>query len=637
MSVEIMQAPSKITANLEDVKHHEFDYVVVGKHHLETLMFMFMSDVLGGGTTGLTLATRLAEDATISVAVLEAGGLNFPHPSIDIPAQYGKELGNPYLAFGHTTATQKFANNRSIPSPWYTVYLDPIAPPSQWKPSASDINIWSKLGTDGWDWTLFDEHIRKAENFIPPAADEVAELGITYDSSKYGQGGPISIGITTVELSGEKQYRETMNKFGVPTLEAAGGPDILGTGVYAASINPQTGLRSYSANSYFVPNAHRPNLKVLTNAPVTKIIIPATNTPEDDVVASGVEFEHGGDIYDVHAKKEVIVSAGTLATSTILERSGIGNKEILEPLGIPVKVHNPQVGENLQEHCLAAVIHEIDAKANGWETLDGLADPEYAAEQRRLQLSVWARARSSPQLDQQYNMADTQRRHSIQVYVPCGQRGTKDCEAGERSYFDTRTGLEEQYKLQIESLKDNRVPDCEFSFAPFFFPVSGRTPEKGKLYNSIVTFLNKPFSRGSIHIQSEDDKIPAVMDPNIFEHDIDLQLLVESLKFVRKAAETAPYKERIVKELSPGPEVSTDEQLAEYVRSTVGSTWHAAGTCAMLPMEKGGVVDSNLRIYGTKNIRVADLSIIPLHMAAHPQTMAYAIGEILAGKIKGQK
>jgi len=313
----------------------------------------------------------------------------------------------------------------------------------------------------------------------------------------------------------------------------------------------------------------------------------------------------------VESTSQLCFVASAVQSSSLLERSGIGNREILEPLGIKINVHNPAVGENVQEHMMA--------------------NPEYAREQ----IKLYPEGRG---------LLLTQMNHIgwLPLSQISGPSRAAELIAAEEArisadlgkFEGTRPGLREQYELQIQNLKDDKLADTEFIIAPFFFPFPAGTPQPGKSYITIICGLNHPFSRGHIHIKSSDPNAAAEMDPNVFDHPFDLELLAEMFKFSRKLASTQPFKDMIVDEAFPGPAAVTDADIKGYIKKGAVSTWHTAGTCAMRPREKGGVVDATLKVYGTKNVRVGDISIIPLHINAHTQTSAYAIAEQLADLIK---
>jgi choline dehydrogenase-like flavoprotein len=130
------------------------------------------------------------------------------------------------------------------------------------------------------------------------------------------------------------------------------------------------------------------------------------------------------------------------------------------------------------------------------------------------------------------------------------------------------------------------------------------TPQEGKTYLSISIILLHPFSTGTVHIKSADPLDTPSIDPNFLANEVDLDILVEGYKLARRITASEALRNDIVAELSPGPDVQTDAQLREYIKKTMGTTFHPLGTSAMLPREDGGVVDGNLKVYGTENLRI---------------------------------
>ncbi|KAJ7459637.1 alcohol/choline dehydrogenase [Mycena galericulata] len=137
------------------------------------------------------------------------------------------------------------------------------------------------------------------------------------------------------------------------------------------------------------------------------------------------------------------------------------------------------------------------------------------------------------------------------------------------------------------------------------------------------------------HLKSKDPRVDPAYDPRYFENPADLELLIEVFKYIRKVTQLAPFKECLDSEVNPGPDVQTDEQIGDWIKQTFNTTFHTIGACSMLPRVKGGVVNSSLKVSGCKNLRVVDISIVPLHVSAHTQTLAYAITEQAADIIKG--
>lgn len=139
--------------------------------------------------------------------------------------------------------------------------------------------------------------------------------------------------------------------------------------------------------------------------------------------------------------------------------------------------------------------------------------------------------------------------------------------------------------------------------------------------------LQHSFSRGTIHISSADPLTPPAIDPAYLQHPFDGFMLAKGAEFMRKAAQSPALAQFIDSESEPGPAVQTDADFAAWVKQDVRTEYHVLGTASMLPRNQNGVVDPNLLVYGTSNVRVVDLSVVPLHLSTHPQSVAYAIAE----------
>ncbi|KAH9981721.1 GMC oxidoreductase-domain-containing protein [Russula vinacea] len=181
---------------------------------------------------------------------------------------------------------------------------------------------------------------------------------------------------------------------------------------------------------------------------------------------------------------------------------------------------------------------------------------------------------------------------------------------------DCPLGLRKQYKPQLERIKA-RTPSHEIAL----FQSIGMwlVPDPKKKYATFWSLLHHPFSRGSIHIKSSNPLEHPVIDPHYFEEEYDVRSFAETVKFTRRIAQQEPFKTIFKEELLPGPSVQTDEEIIGFLKEYFMTACHTAGSCSMLPREDGGVVDGKLKVYGTTNIRVMDMSIIPLHIAAHTQ------------------
>ncbi|KAJ3512055.1 hypothetical protein NLJ89_g3742 [Agrocybe chaxingu] len=584
---------------VDDVSGKSFDYIVIG-----------------GGTSGSALAARLAEDPSLSVLVLEAGQENLNDPKIDMPGQYGQTFGDAKYDWGFSTVKQPHCNDKQLgwsrgkalggsSSMNFFCWI---------KPPAADIDAFEKLGNPGWNWENYAKVSRKTETFHLPAKELTDLYPHTYNPDFRGLSGPLHVAIPSHVHTVDKLVQETFVNKGVKAIKDPYGGDISGTWIASATMDPKTWKRSYAATSYLVPNLARPNLNVLTEALVSRVLLADAKDADGNLTATGVEFVVNGETYIAKSNKEVLVSAGAINTPKILELSGIGRRDVLSKIGVDVKLDLPGVGENVQEHVFFGVSFELKSDH---ATLDKFADPAFAAEQVELFADGKGLFRTGITSFAYVPLA---------VANPNGAPAFYEKAAAEVEALKAKglhPGLAEQLDIQLDILRDETQPEFELVAFPAFFTGISK-PEPGKSYVSILGMLNHPLSRGTIHATSKDPK----------EHPAYLEILVEQVKYIRSMIQTEPFKSGVVREVDPGPNVQTDEQMRDYVKNHLSSTWHTVGSCSMLPKEKQGVVDPELKIYGTSNLRVVDLSIVPLHIAAHTQATAYVIGEKAAEFIK---
>ncbi|KAJ7708735.1 GMC oxidoreductase [Mycena rosella] len=584
----------------------------------------------GAQTSGLTVAARLSEDPSVSVLVIEAGPANLDDPDLRklTPAAFGTHFGKPQYDWAFQTIPQEFCKGRTVPfnrgkglggSSAINFF-------QYHRPAKSDIDSFGELGNDGWNWDLLEQYYSKSERFIQPL--EKTDT-MSYDLAHHGTKGPLAVAYPSAESNFEAPFQQALKNVGINLVKEPFSGDTNGTWVTPVTIDPEHRVRSYSANKYYQPNASRENLTVVVSAHVTKI--GTELDPNGSATAVEVVFKSEDALYTVKVGKEVILSAGAIMSPQILELSGIGDKPVLEAAGIETRVHLPGVGNNVQEHIFANVTCELLPEvASNFLNFDVLGDPrEYLRQQELYKTSGKGVFATCPA--------------SI-AFVPLASISPAS-EALQKSVFESinaavssqqiSPGLRKQYLLQLEHLKEKQ-PSCEFILSPRYMP-GPKPPLPGQQYVTVSGLINHPFSRGSIHIASSDPLVPPSIDPKYFEHSYDLLQFVEQIKFCRKVLEQEPLRKFLTgTELLPGPEVQTDEQIADYIRDAFSTTWHTVGSCSMLPLADGGVVDKTLKVHKTTNIRVVDISVVPLHIGAHMQATAYAIGEIAADIIKGK-
>ncbi|OSD08629.1 GMC oxidoreductase [Trametes coccinea BRFM310] len=606
-------ATPKITP--EQFASTQFDYIIVG-----------------GGTAGLVLATRLSEDPSKIVGVIEAGDWDPNVNAINIPGLCGSILGNPQYDWAFMSVPQKHANNRPVFQPrgkalGGSSMLNLLG---YSRAAAHEYDAIEALGNPGWNWQEFLKYLKKTETTLPPS-DIAKEQGLSMPDARYhGDSGPIVKQYPTWFNPLHKSFLDTLEKLGVPRNADPDSGINMG-GVTSFMTVDSDAVRTYSASSYYQPNASRQNLFVLTNSKVAKINFREGFTP---LLATGVDFITGEQRYTVSARKEVILAAGAFQTPQILELSGIGNKEILSKYGIQTLLDLPAVGENLQlrsriraeDHVYVYSIYEIDPSI---ETVDDILDPEVFARQQELYKSHRGYLSSG--------LA------AVFGYLPAKAFASEEQLAQWKADAlaaakNAPPGLRKQLEIQIDWFLKPDSAESELLPFPGFFPGSTLKREPGKRYSSMVASLLHPLSRGSVHIASTDPAAAPAIDPNYFANSLDLDMLLNAFKFtLDKLYKTGPFGDVVRKLVTPSSEVvASDDALKEYIKNNCGCVYHPLGSASMLPREDGGVVDPQLKVYGTANVRVVDASVIPLEISAHTQATVYAIAEKAADIIKGQ-
>lgn len=583
--------------------------------------------IIGGGTAGLVLAARLTEDPSTSVLVIESGPANLNDNLLLRLASFAAQFGQEKYDWFFRTVPQENSDETQYFWPRGRTLGGSSALNffAYCKPPAQEIDDFERLGNPGWNWANFQKYSAKAEGYIPPSEEQIKEQELNVDNWKLGTEGPIKLIVPPRVTQPDFASARTLKAAGIPLAPAPLNGDPRGWYPFPITVDPETFSRSYATTGYYLPNESRPNLSLLLESTVIKVLLA---DGASSLKATGVEFTVKGStekVYVAKSGKEVIISAGAIKTPQLLELSGIGSKSILEKYNIPVKLDLPAVGENVQEHSFVATSFQFKDDYEH-ETFDILRDPPSAAKE----LEAYSKGEGF------FTKA-----HLGFVFAPLewlSPRAKEIHDAQKKKVAENRdkypVWLREQYDIMVERL-DSLGPGCELlPFAGFSsFP---NPPLDGKKYFSYYLSMNHQWSRGSIHINSADPYAQPEINPRYFDEEIDLHTFVETIKYVRSLRNFSPFKELLVAEVNPGPNVKTDEEISAWLKKSMSTTFHTAGTASMLPREKGGVVDPQLKVYGTENLRVVDMSVIPLLFAAHTQSVVYGLAEQAADIIKGK-
>ncbi|KAF4624248.1 hypothetical protein G7Y89_g13924 [Cudoniella acicularis] len=573
--------------------------------------------VVGGGTAGLVIATRLSENIETRVLVLEAGENQLENPIINMPAMWPTILGSE-VDWSFLTTPQEHLKGRILRHPQGKALGGSSALNAEIfvAPAKVDIDAWEKLGNPGWNWATLSPYYRKFHTVNLPSGSNCQHLGIDgSDENIKGIEGPIQVSFPIgSEDPLSKAWIETFKGINNAIKVDPFSGEAYGGYSNPSSIDPVTKTRSYAASAYYAPVYTRPNLTVLTGATVNRVLL--ENKTGKGVVASGVSFLLNGEPQEAKANKEVIIAAGAFQSPKILELSGIGNPKLLKSLDIPVIVDNPNVGENLQDHPIIGVSFEV---IDGTPTADSLLRQE--PEVSRYVMEQYMKDRTGPL---SYGSVTS---HSL---MPITNTLTSQNSMRELSQLFEDYALEHGTNSAFDFVKSvtlspKQVSSCILMFAAQINAHDDKGEVGGKNYLqmpgpgdfiTLASLLSHPLSRGSVHITSSDVNVPPSIDPKYLSHPLDIEVLSRHLLSIEALATKQPLAQYLKPHGRRNHETArfnNDLDLAkDYARRTAISNNHPSCSCPMLPREKGGVVDERLRVYGTENLRIVDSSIMPL-------------------------
>ncbi|KZT35279.1 alcohol oxidase [Sistotremastrum suecicum HHB10207 ss-3] len=614
--------------------------------------------VIGGGSTGLVVAARLAEDPSVQVGIIEAGPYHKDDPRVTIPGYFGKTLGDPSFDWMFESTPQTHLDNRILPlARGRTLGGTSTINSMTWaRASKADYAALVELGNKGWSWEDWLPYFLRSESmpeaYVKGSREEKEDLA-AYDANEgvHSSEGRVKLGYVPWFGDTHRPFFRALEGLGVPSNPSSGSGANTGNFTLVTSIDPKSATRSNATSAYYEPSSQSSNLHLITGAHVTRILLDGPERSEGNVGgkgearAVGVEFEFGdakkgeegerkeGKKWVVGVKRdgEVVLSGGSYMSPVILEQSGIGSPSLLKSLGITPLVDLPGVGENLQDHPLVPMSYEL--KDSKTITGDLLRDPAFAAKEleyyQKTRKGQYASIHSAfSLLPLQHLMRPPQISAVARSIDPVKLSGGKGGGKGKR-YEIQRRWIEDPHHANIELM---HVPEyCTFGAGP---------PKKDGRYVSILVVLMHALSKGSVHASSSKSRSKPIINPAFLSHPSDLTMLTHGLRFAHRVAQSSPLGDLIStpshptsQELDPH---SSSKGLEGYIKKLVESGHHPIGSCSMLPRKDGGVVDERLKVYGTCNIRVVDASILPIHFSAHPQATLYALGEKVGqGGIRG--
>lgn len=414
--------------------------------------------------------------------------------------------------------------------------------------------------------------------------------------------------------------KDAFTELDVPFVEEHARGNAVGHFWFPSSINAETASRSSSLYNYYDGAANRTNLHLVPMHQVTEI------TFDDNLAATGVKALNREEnrTLSFTASKEVVLAAGAVFTPQILQLSGIGPKDVLDAAGVDTKLAFPAVGSNFQDHPVAFLSWNITSSFPNPTTL--ATNATFFEEARELYFNEF----TGPLTKAQSSYVGFL---SIQSVAEDAEALLDEAEAipvadflPEVYHSDDR--LVAGYKAQRDVLlKAMRAGDV----AVLELPITGG----GALPNA----WQKPLSRGTVHLNATNPAGVPIVLHNSLAHPFDRKGLFESVKFTRRMVATESFRSLNPVEVTPGPDYTEiDETIDSLIElgSLTPTFSHPSCSCPMMPEELGGVVDSELKVYGTSKLSIVDASILPVIPAAHLQATMYTVAEKAADIIKAR-
>ncbi|KAF5361310.1 hypothetical protein D9758_010293 [Tetrapyrgos nigripes] len=598
----------------KDVPTKEYDFIVVG-----------------AGTAGNVIATRLSEDPTKSVLVIEAGIDDTDVLSVHVPFR-GFNIEGTSVDWNFTTVPQKELNNRTVPVPrGFVLGGSSSINLMTWTRGSRDLwDHYAKVaGDSGWRWDALEKYWDKASTYlglnrsttistlVPPTSYPALPPPPRNDPTLSNGNGPVlvtrpnfpsELDDKVVNASMLLQQNNPHSRFKY-TLDMNTG-DSIGFG-YSEEATGH-GERSSSATAYLHPalNSKRRNLDVLIQTRAMRLL-QSKNTALNSTTSNGhssvphfnqVEVAQSvdGPRFKFSARNEIILSSGAIGTPQLLLLSGVGPKHELKELGIDIVADRPAVGKNLRDHPMLVTMYKVNSN----QTFDDLMRVPALQEQV---LEQWQNNRTG-----------------LFANTPASMIGFMRLP-------------EDQLKGVQDSASGPHAPHLEMLFLDGFLPLSQPVPANGH-FITILNALVAPKSVGSLTLASANGGTftHPLINYNIYADPFDIQAMLQAINDTETFLSTTPWTQDdfiISVAGRNSTTIGTKEEKVAYMRDNTVTVFHPIGTARMGNKEED-VTDSRLLVRGLKGVRVVDASVFPTLPECHPQAVVYTLAERAADIIK---
>lgn len=533
--------------------------------------------IVGAGTAGCVLASRLSENKQLSVLLLEAGDEIKTDLTHTVPLAVGKFLNK----------VNNIWLDRSSPSlPNFNKSIDWVSGKCIGGSSAVNGMIfvrghpakydeWSSLDCPEWSYEKCLPYFKKLENCI------------FNNSPARNTGGPINVEMAETDEISEQFINACLNT-GIPRVYDYNSE--IPEGVSYLQLSSKKGRRVSVAKGYIDPIRDRNNLTIIKNATVTRIEF-------DKNRACGVQFLQNHTLFKATTRKEVILSAGSVRSPKILELSGIGNPQILKNFEIPILFAQNFIGENLQDHLMARICYETYSPY----TLNNILDHKILMLKEFLKYISFGKGILATT-----TLKSTAYIRSNNVETIPNLRLQISLMSAEGRIPGTING-----KFDLQALRSNLD-----SGSAFHIGVYGLYPD----------------SKGHTHISSPNFEDSSIVVPNYLNTKRDQKIILEGLGHIRNLANQPQLKKIIKKEIRPGIDFQNENELLNYASEFGHTCWHPIGTCKM-GNKNNSVVDEFCQVYGLTGLRVIDASVFPMQISSNTNTPVIMLAEKMSDHI----